>query len=83
MSQDYDSHEIDALTDLERSDGYGVLRARVEQQISKYTLALTHQDQPHPQMCILQGQIRALRLVLELPESLKKEIAAKLATKKE
>lgn len=73
-----DSHEIDALFDLERSEGYKLFCERVDDLIAAKCRELEG-DLDEAKSAKLRGQIKALRDVLTIPKVLKGEIATDLA----
>lgn len=73
-----DSHEIDALSDLERSEGYKLFCERVDDLIATKCRELEG-DLDEVKSAKLRGQIKALRDVLTIPKVLKGEIADAMA----
>jgi len=77
MSEPYDSADLDAILELERSPGYALLVERVHFCLE---LQRTECEQPSSTWTThyAQGQCKALRTVLDLAGILKAEIKASL-----
>jgi hypothetical protein len=73
----YDSAELDALIELERSPGYALIRARYEFMLERKRQEL---EKPHDEAKTAQirGEIAMLRDVFWIIENLKQEILAQL-----
>jgi hypothetical protein len=77
MTQEYDSADLDAILELQRSPGFALFAARVNATLEVERLEcekpsdtwMTH---------FAQGQVRALRTVLDIPGILRAEIKATL-----
>ena len=68
-----DLGDVDALREMERARGWLLLKARVESEIERQRSAL--ESPLDAQLTAeVRGQIKALRMVLELPEILRAEI---------
>lgn len=76
-----DSTELDALSDLLRSPGYALFQRRIEKELERRSREL---EQPFDQVntADCRGYIRALRVVLRIPEILQTEISDSLKQEK-
>lgn len=74
MPEPLDSSDLDALEDLKRSRGYELLRERIDSELEARRRAIETDLQPE-QTWAMRGYIRALRVVLSLPEILQHEIS--------
>lgn len=72
-----DTHEIDALIELERSEGYKLFRERVDDMIVRRCRELEG-ELDEVKTARVRGQIAALRDVLTVPVILKAEIQQSL-----
>lgn len=72
----YDSGDLDAVAELERSRGYGLLLGKINAELQRKRDYLEQaQDDP---VRFTQGYIAGLRMVAQLPGILKGEIKAQL-----
>ena len=67
----YDSGDLDAILDFERSAGYHLVEERIQAELIRRQSEL---EQPGSEPEFIRGQIRALRTALEIPGILRKEI---------
>jgi hypothetical protein len=72
-----DSHELDALLDLERSEGWALVRQRMEAELEDLRLQLETPGEHDYK----RGRVREARVMLEIPAILKGEIAGQLKSK--
>jgi hypothetical protein len=75
-----DSSDLDALEDLKRSRGYDLVRERILGELKARAQEL-ETDVSEARTAALRGYIRALRVVLALPEILIDEISKTLENK--
>lgn len=75
----YDSAELDALREMERSPGYQLVLARIHEEIARRRDNL-EADLNERQTACERGQILGLRTALSIPEILKQEIESALDT---
>lgn len=77
MKNDYDSADLDALLELERHPGYALVVERLKEELERQRVEC---EQPSSTWSthVAQGQVRALRVALAVPEILKGEIKASL-----
>jgi len=79
MTEEYDSHELDALDDLMRSEGYRLVAKRIAAvlELETGTITITGRLEgikEFSEMRERQGFIRGLRCVLQIPGILREEI---------
>jgi hypothetical protein len=69
----YDSADLDAITDLERSRGWALVAARIQSELQRRQLEL---ETPVGEQATasLRGYIAAIRVMAAIPEILKDEI---------
>lgn len=74
---DYDSGDLDAILELERSRGYALLMGRIVEELDRQRVQC---EQPSDSWVThyAQGQVKALRTVLAVAGILKSEIKASL-----
>jgi hypothetical protein len=77
VSEPFDSSDLDAIEDLKRSRGYELVCSKLDEEIGRYQRSLETDLEP-AQTAGCRGYIRALRMVLTLPQILHEEIAAEL-----
>lgn len=77
MTEPYDSSDLDAVLELERSRGYALLVARTGEELERQREECERPSSTWTTY-YAQGQVKALRTVLSIPEILKAEIKASL-----
>jgi hypothetical protein len=81
LNESYDSGDLDAMQDLEISRGWELVRDRIAGELERKQVALEG-DGDFQEVCELRGYIRALRMVLQIPEIRKDEIKQQLREKR-
>lgn len=78
MTEPYDSADLDAILELERSRGYALLVERINDELERQRLECERPTTSWKTVDHAQGQCRALRTVLAMTGTLKGEIKAAL-----
>jgi hypothetical protein len=73
---DYDSADLDAILELERSPGYALVSQRMSEELDRRRSHL--ETDPGDGFLRAQGQVSGLRTALAIPGILKAEIKAAL-----
>jgi hypothetical protein len=74
--QEYDSADLDAILELERSPGYALVVKRLNGELERRRMHL--ESDPGDGFLRAQGQVGGLRTALAIPDILKAEIKASL-----
>jgi hypothetical protein len=74
----YDSGDLDAILELERSPGYALVAKRIGEELQRRRDELEHSEFDWQAMIAARGQIKALKIALAIPDILKVEIKAGL-----
>jgi hypothetical protein len=75
VDESANSEKRDAILELERSKGWGLVMQRIDEELERQRKALEAQNTDVWQTEGLRGSIKALRMVLSIPGILKEEFA--------
>lgn len=79
LPEPIDSADLDAILEMERSPGWGLVRDRISYELERRRGELEHPERPPDG---LRGEIKALRTVLQIPDILKGEIKNAVRSKR-
>jgi hypothetical protein len=72
QSEPFDSADLDAMLEFDRSRGWGLVQIRIREELERKRAALENGGDPER----VRGEIASLRVVLTIPGILREEIKA-------